>query len=705
MFFALVVTTIPAFAGAKKAQVEVGFVGTPPPTFQNVLLNVQAVRINPQKNASPTGGKWQTIPTPPGIGNTTQLSVLQIDLNASQNIPQLFNTAGVKLNTYHTAEILLDPSNPGSLIPNCPTANSRTEGCVKYPLALNNGNVILVTDTSDQGLVAPPKNGLGVLVLQLQVAINQAPTSPGGAYLVTITMNAVPNPTVPNSLLGTVTGMVTVKGKSPTTGRIRPLAVTAETIGTNTAIASSKLQSGVMNPLTKTMCPSSPGGCFTLALPAAGGTTGNGFGTLYDLAVAGGTVTYDAERLLPVYPGQTLSPALAFSVTGGQTLGNISGQITDSCVTKPPKPIIGATLELLIPPDSNSGADCTLTPEQCVTVATANTDNSGNFPLPGTVKVPAQFNSVPVLAKNKSYVMKITAPGYDDQIVLARPSSTTSTSNTGGQCSTDGGTKFTACNLLLTTGFISGTIPIMPPISGQTTMVQVFAEDAGTNNIRSALPMPLSVKSSNPGMVSFNMLNVPTSPPRNFDLFAITIDPYQGFADPYQGHTIAVMRDVPSPAVCGTTTTTFPPDQIIECVGHGSIAGGVSLPNQGMSVVLSKQGVQLTNSIIANQAPNSDASNRYSFCAPADTYEVQEFQLPTPDPASTPLASPTSSPVEGSIAEVTIPPAPLAGGPSPTPTPAFKCPTSCSNPDGSCPGLCNTVIQALPPQPAAAPTM
>ena len=29
-----------------------------------------------------------------------------------------------------------------------------------------------------------------------------------------------------------------------------------------------------------------------------------------------------------------------------------------------------------------------------------------------------------------------------------------------------------------------------------------------------------------------------------------------------------------------------------------------------------------------------------------------------------------------------------------TPTPQYKCPTTCSNPDGTCPGICNNVIQS-----------
>ncbi len=743
MFCAIVATALPADA-AKNARVEVGFVGSPPTdsqghplAFQSVLLNVQAVRINPKANAAPSGGGWQKIPTPPGIGNKSGTAELQIDLNASQNIPQLFNTSDVKKNTYRTAEILLDPNNPGFLIPNCPQAFGRLEGCINYPIALNNGNVILVTDTSSTGLISAGNNNLGILVLQLTVMVNQMPVNPGGAFLATITMQSVPNGAVlGNPLLATVTGSITVKSGTGTgtgtTVKVRKLSVTAESIGTNTAIATSPVQSGIMNPITKTNCPPSPGGCFTFALPAANGATSPGFGTLYDLAVAGGADTYDAERLLPVYPGQLQAKALDFTVTGNQTLGNITGSVKDICTGNP---IVGATLQLLIPPDSNSGADCSMTPEQCVTVATANTDNAGAFPLPGTLTAPPQFSNVPIIAKN-SYVMKITAPGYDDQIVLVKPGG--GGKKSGGACSTDQGNTFSVCKLMMNTGLITGSIPITPPNPGQTTSVEVFAEDSTTNKIESALPMPIKVTNSNVGTCPGNplfscinfSLNVPTSatvPLSALDLFASTIDFYQGIADPYQGHNIVVLSDVAAPApptgpgMCNTTANAdFSVADPINCVGHGSITGSVANANLGTSVILSKQDpvsmqdVQLTNSLVLNQAPNPDASSNYSFCAPADTYDVQRFQLPTPLADVTPTAMPTSSP-DGGLIPVTIPPAPVVNGPAPTPsgsptptatptgatatatsTPSLKCPTTCSNPGGGCPGLCNNMSVPIP---------
>jgi hypothetical protein len=678
----------------KDANVEVGFVGAPPVGFQNVLLNVQAVRINSNASAGPGSARWQTIPTPPGIGGNDQSAELQIDLNASQNIPQLFNTAGVRPDTYRVAEILLDTTNPGFLIPNCPQSSpvgARADGCIKYPITLNNGQIISVSSAVSGGLVAPKNGTLGQLVLQVSLKIIQAPTGFGGSYLVSITMSTVPNATVPNSTLATVAGSVTVKAGTGTasTGKLRKLAVTAEAIGTNTPVATAPIKNGQ----------------YTIFLPAAGGPASPGFGTLYDLAVAGGDNTYAAERLLPVYPGQTLSTAPNFTITGNQTLGDITGSITDNCTNKA---IVGATLQLLIPPNSNSTANCLTTPGECVSVATAFTDNAGDFPLPGTISIPAAFDNVPTLAKNQSYVMEVTAPGYDNLLVQAIPGSTANQKNGGTCTSGPTSTTFTKCSLGMNTGFITGSIPIIPPNSGESTMVQVFAENAGTNNVQSALPMPVTVTSSSPGTFSFT-LNVPPSIPL-FDLFATTIDLYQGSSDPYPGHTVAVMSGVPGPgAACQTSTAaTFPEDQVINCIGHGSITGTVTNPDLGTSVILLKQNVQLMSSTVQNQAPNQSPTSNYSFCVPADTYQLQRAELPTPDPDVTPVASPTSSPV-GEPIPVTIPPAPVFNGPAPTPTatatagtpvptatPVVKCPTTCTNPDGSCPAVCNNVIVPVP---------
>lgn len=132
------------------------------------------------------------------------------------------------------------------------------------------------------------------------------------------------------------------------------------------------------------------------------------------------------------------------------------------------------------------------------------------------------------------------------------------------------------------------------------------------------------------------------------------------------------------------------------------MTGTVANADLGTSVVLSKQdplsgnNVQIATSLVQNQSPNSSPSNSYAFCVPADIYQLQTVEMPLPSPSVVPSAAPTPEPTGSPTITVTIPPAPLAGGPVPTPTPAIKCPTTCSNPNGSCPGICNTVIQTLP---------
>ena len=536
---------------AKNAMVEVGFVGVPPPNFQNVLLNVQSVRINPDVSAAPGNGKWQTIPVPPGIGNAGRNADLQIDLNASQNTPQIFNTAGVQAGTYRIVELRLDSNNPGTLVPDCPNGpgtianpSNTADGCISYPIQLTNDTNVITFSNAD-GLIFPANKIMTPLILQVSMSAPVPPTVPGGAYTVTVTLTTPPTNAAET---GTVTGSVNVNGGkgsgSSPSGKVRKLTVTAEAIGTNTAIASTPVKNGQ----------------YTLILPAA-----STFGTLYDLAVAGGADTYAAQRLLPLYQGQQINAEFtgSNSLTGGQTLGNITGTISDNCVAT--KPIVGATLQLLIPPDNISSPPSTFcydSPDQCVAVATANTDNTGYFPLPGTITIPAEFENVPVVPKKTPYVMQVTAPGYDPLVVYAVPTS----NSKAGTCSTDG-TTFTTCDLALNTGYITGAIPIKQPVPGQTILVQVFAEDAGTNNIESALPMPITVTSSNGGTIGYT-LNVPPSV-STFDLFATTIDTYQGVTDPYPGHTIVVKSGVTGPAepskpgACSTATPT-PFDQSID---------------------------------------------------------------------------------------------------------------------------------------------
>ncbi len=332
--FLLLVATTPAVAG-KAAQVQIGFMGAPPTGYQNVLLNVIGVRINRHVGASPNAGGWQTIPLPPGLGGSGANAELQIDLNSMQNVPELFNTANVRTQTYKIVQLLLDSSNPGYLIPNCPgsvgATGNNSDGCINYPILVNNPNSITYSDKN--GLITTTKGTLTSFIMQISVTIAKFPTGPGGAYTVAVALSPVTTP-----VTGNVTGQINVKpgtgSGTSSGGKVRRLSVTAEAIGSNTQIAMAQIKPGVGG----TNCPPAPGGCFTLTLPAAGGvnTSPNpGFGSLYDLAVSGGAATYAAARLPPLYPGQSLNLTNNFtgtnSVMGNQTLGNVTGQVNDGC--------------------------------------------------------------------------------------------------------------------------------------------------------------------------------------------------------------------------------------------------------------------------------------------------------------------------------------------------------------------------------------
>ena len=76
-----------------------------------------------------------------------------------------------------------------------------------------------------------------------------------------------------------------------------------------------------------------------------------------------------------------------------------------------------------------------------MSVATANTDNTGVFPMPGSATIPAAFANVPVLPKGSArYAMEVTAPGYDPLFVQVIPG-TGSNKKAGGTCSVDGGVR------------------------------------------------------------------------------------------------------------------------------------------------------------------------------------------------------------------------------------------------------------------------
>jgi hypothetical protein len=608
----------------KNGFVEVGFVGVPPQGFHNVLLNVSAVRMNPDADAGPNDDQWVNIPVPPGVGQSIAAKPgnLQIDLNTTQSLAALFNTGNIPTGSYAIVEVQLDTTTPGTLVPNCTSGGTGLEGCIGYPIALQNPS-LAITDVPASPIQVS-KNNLTPLVLQLTLSIKEQPTVSGGTFVVSVEMDLASQQT----FLGTVAGNVNNAGNQ---SGLLPPSVGAVLTGTNTIIASAMIVNGA----------------YSLALPGE-----TDLGTAYDIYTFGSTITFEAVKGVTVFPNMEVP--LDFSVTGNQTTGNISGTITDGCSGQP---IVGATVEILVP--EISATDCAATPEDCIAVATANTDNSGFYPLPGSSRAPAPFVNLPT---GIDYTLRISASGYDTLFTTGKATS----SDKSGNCPAS--STNSDCSFALTTAFINGTVTLdSAPPAGTTVNVQVLAEEAGTNNLVGALGTPLQFK----GAVSSLdfILNVPSAI-ASFDLIAVPIDLFLGASDPFPGHTLEVAAGAssggPSCVVPAAPTVVLGP---MACTGHGSISGTAINPDSQTSVLLLKDGVQLMESAVGPLAPAPAPDNVYGFCAPPDSYTVQRLEAGSPVGAS------------AAVGAMAVPTAQ-----------ATPCPTTCSFPDSTCPGVCvNTV--------------
>ncbi len=645
----------------QKGLLQIGFTGTitassgTPQRFKNFYLNIQEVRVNANAAAAGNGGGWQEIVVPQGVAQqgAGKPADLQIDLNNLQNQPVLFNAGQIRRNTYKQVQVFLDTKHPGSIVPLCPPAGAGgLEGCAPYPITLQNVN----------GLIAPLSPSVSVghftmstLLINLSATVISAPRAPGQNY----TVNVVVTPAPAQQGMGLISGNIGgTNGISPNVRRIRTLSVTAEEAGTNVQVSSSP----VIN------------GNFQIQLPAAANT-----GTLYDLYSVGGGTSFSAERLPPVFPGTNTIPN--FIVDTGLQLGTISGNITDACTKLP---ITGATVQILIPPQgSNVSCSSAATAGQCVSVATASTDNTGHFPLTGQPRDPAPFNNIPIPPAGSAYALEVSAPGYDTMFTTGTPTvpPVFKTVLNGGTCATSGG----GCDFALTSGQIAGMVNLTAaPGSSETVLVQVFAEEAGTQNVVAALPRPLIFRNATDSL-PFTM-TVPSGPAA-FDFYATAIDLYTNITDPYTGHTILVQSNVPgfngTPSCTPVTPAAVPFEQSMDCTGHGSIAGTFVNPTAGTTAVLMKDGVQIMNSAVGPILPlgTNPPNPTFAFCAPGDSYSIQRLNVTNPPAGTAPVETPTPVPV-GTPTMTTIP---LA---SPTSTP---CPTTCSS-NGGCPGVCNGVV-------------
>ena len=659
-----------------KATLAVAFIGSfaNSPTavnFQRIGLNVISVRLNPSTdpNVSEFDGKWVSIDVPPGVGRNsgvaevatgnsfggnlsnsnssveigTGKSEIQIELNAIQNIAEIFNAQQIRARTYNQVELVLDGAMPGNVVPLCAGATSG-EGCISY---LAKFPVVTPTPITPMSIRTTITGGLDLsknqnivtpLVIQIDPGIGAGPT----AFNQTVTINptiTVPTTTPPGPGLGTLLGTITTTATAGFSG-VRTQAITAELAGTNNIVEKILVPKPCIGKKTCT---------FTMYLPALDASVG---GTNYDLFASAINTTYAVRSNVNVAAGQTtdITTPTTFTVASKKAL-SLSGKVTDACANLG---VQAATLNLLVAdPLVSPTPDCTLNPPAgCVVVATASSDEVGNFPLPGNGLNKAPFDVVPPPDTN-GYEMVATAAGFDRTLE-------TVTAKSGIlKCAT---AKAGACNFSMNHGQITGNVGLAGGAVGPLT-VAVMAEDSGTNNIEN-----LALVDIKPGASTapFTM-NVPDNGAiGSLDFFAAAQDLFNGAPQTATGHTIAVLSGVTppdpptmaTPPVCSTVALANSDLSGITCVGHSSVTGTVTGPSSGDTVVLSLDGVDLqTVPIIPPVAP---AAGTYAICAPADSaaYTLEHlnragnvvatsapFTLPPPVLVPTPAPSPGVTPV------------------------------------------------------------
>jgi hypothetical protein len=612
----------------------VALTGAPPapnlpftPGFTSLSFNVLAVKLNPSTDPNifqnQADADWTTIPVAPGVGLNnvgtvdvfTQLatlfnlntfgpnpgaagtgpSELQVDLNQIQTVPILFNAALVPASTYHAIELVLDGSNAGTAVPTClENPSSLLEGCIASQISMVNPSQFL-TLSSTTGF-SVPLNGLATMVISISpvTAPSTFPGRPGfsgGFYQFSpsIQLAPLPPPPAPPSVatfLGLVTGAAF--GASQVAAE---LASTGQVVETTTT----------------------GGGQYQLPLPASIN------GTLYDLVASGPGFAYAFAHNVLVQRSQVKAVQLDAAPAGQIAL---TGKVTDGCSGMP---LQGATLQI-VAPAVGSGADCTQvpTPSACVVLASANTDDTGTYPMPGSNFVVPSFNHVP----NGSYTMVVSDAGYD---TVASKMSVSG----GAVCSAGSGGL---CNFALGRSTIEGLVTISPPVpSPRALNVLVTAEDHGTHRIENVALTSVPVGSN---AAPFTMFVPEASSVSSLDLYATVSDYFNGLPEKSSGHTIAILSGLATASRCGTAASH--PILSMQCAGHGSFMGSSATFDDGTSIVLSKGGVQLMSTRVGPRG--GTAPGQFSICAPADTtpYELQRFEANPPEAQPSPAAAPTS---------------------------------------------------------------
>jgi hypothetical protein len=255
-------------------------------------------------------------------------------------------------------------------------------------------------------------------------------------------------------------------------------------------------------------------------------------------------------------------------------------------------------------------------------LASANTDDTGTYPMPPSNFVTQSFNSIP----NGQYTMVVSDAGYDTV------ASNISVSG-GAACSAGTGGL---CNFALGRSQINGLVTISPPVSSPRALnVLVTAEDHGTHHIENVALTTVPIGSN---AAPFTMSVPDNSSVASLDLYATVSDYFNGLPEKSSGHTIAVLSGLATASRCGTAATQ--PILSMQCAGHGSIMGSTAPFDDGTTVVLSKNGVQLMSTGVGPR--NGTIPGQFSLCAPADPlpYQLQRFEANPPAAQPSPVGTP-----------------------------------------------------------------
>ncbi len=660
--------------------------------YKNVFLNVVEIRMNPSTNpdVSEFSPHWVTITAPQATGirpptgfintgngfggllygSTSNALIgqgrpeMQIDMNALQNTSELFNVAQAPSKSYYQFEVFFDPLQAGNVIPTC--SGALGEGCVNYAAVMNSSlptkYLKFSLPASGSGFQVA-KQQLSPLIFALNVAVGPPPLGSTGAVTITPSIDNLiqtgSNGVFPaGALAGTITGTVEYpNGKGTFNASHRTVTITAELSGTNQVIESVPLP-GSCN--KKTTCG------FSLFLPATS------VGTAYDIYASGKANSFAVDSNLVLVASQAIvAPTLQIEQRG---LTSFSGKVADQCGAGVGIP--AATLQLLAPDPAVSGADCGSSPVGCVSVATANSDEAGIFPLPGNGYNRTPFSRLPVEPNESKYGLSVNAAGFDSFLAEIVPA------QSGYKCPAPATVVNKVCTISLSHGTLTGHVAAAIPTNASPTLPQVnvlvVAEDHGTNNIENVQMVTIPPGSTASTHIPFSM-NVPLSGSvGSFDVFATAQDVFNGEPQLTTGHTYGVaanIQNVTDTCTSSPTAISAPQDPLtVECVGHGSLFGPQSVANVGTdtSLVLSKQdptnGEYVDVQTVSVAPPPSSTSATYAICAPPDAYELTAFDSGV---AGSPVAATVSTPV---------------AAPSPAPSP---CPQVCDSGQGSACLICN----------------